>query len=358
MKERNSNLELLRIIAMFIIVAHHYVVNSGIVSLYDFNNISFNMIFSQIWGFGGKMAINIFVLISCYFMCTYKLTWLKILKLYLEIKFYSVLIFIIFVLTGYTELNIKNLYKLIFNVANSVEVSFTGSFMAFYILIPFLNRAIKSLSQAMHAKICCVLLILYMGISTFILTNDTWSYIGWYVTLYFVGSFLRLYPNKYTQQIKYALLTLLYSLALLFTSIVVVDYIGSRLGFYDYYYLCNDSHKLLAFICALSLFMLFNNIDIKNSKIINSVAGTTFGVFLIHTRGDAMRKFLWNDLFKNTKYYNSNLFVVHAIVCTILVFVVCVCIDNLRKKYIEKPLFTKLSRIDVLQRECFTEKNE
>ena len=94
MKERNSNLELLRIIAMFIIVAHHYVVNSGIVSLYDFNNISFNMIFSQIWGFGGKMAINIFVLISCYFMCTYKLTWLKILKLYLEIKFYSVLIFI------------------------------------------------------------------------------------------------------------------------------------------------------------------------------------------------------------------------------------------------------------------------
>lgn len=48
----------------------------------------------------------------------------------------------------------------------------------------------------------------------------------------------------------------------------------------------------------------------------------------------------------------------HAIVCTILVFVVCACIDNLRKKYIEKPLFTKLSRIEVLQRECFTEKNE
>ena len=31
MKERSSNLEILRIVAMLIIIAHHYVVNSGIV---------------------------------------------------------------------------------------------------------------------------------------------------------------------------------------------------------------------------------------------------------------------------------------------------------------------------------------
>lgn len=31
-KQRDSNLELLRIITMLVIVAHHYVVNSGLIS--------------------------------------------------------------------------------------------------------------------------------------------------------------------------------------------------------------------------------------------------------------------------------------------------------------------------------------
>ena len=30
MKKRSSNIELLRIIAMYLIIAHHYVVNSGL----------------------------------------------------------------------------------------------------------------------------------------------------------------------------------------------------------------------------------------------------------------------------------------------------------------------------------------
>lgn len=33
------------------------------------------------------------------------------------------------------------------------------------------------------------------------------------------------------------------------------------------------------------------------------IASTTFGVFLIHTNGELMRKWLWGDLFKNVKFF-------------------------------------------------------
>ena len=73
-KQRSSNLELLRIVSMFAIVAHHFVVNSGVTANFDFNKITANMVFLQLFGMWGKTAINSFVMISGYFMCTSYLT--------------------------------------------------------------------------------------------------------------------------------------------------------------------------------------------------------------------------------------------------------------------------------------------
>lgn len=54
-KERKSNLELFRIVSMLVIVAHHYVVNSGLLDLvYDSPSLRMNDIFLLIFGGGGQ----------------------------------------------------------------------------------------------------------------------------------------------------------------------------------------------------------------------------------------------------------------------------------------------------------------
>ena len=50
---RNSNIELLRILAMFAIVAHHYVVNSTVWQLFDPIHPTANSIFLHLWGYVG-----------------------------------------------------------------------------------------------------------------------------------------------------------------------------------------------------------------------------------------------------------------------------------------------------------------
>ena len=52
---RSSNLELLRIIAMLVIVAHHYVVNSGLMTLIKANPENINSIMLLIFGWGVKL---------------------------------------------------------------------------------------------------------------------------------------------------------------------------------------------------------------------------------------------------------------------------------------------------------------
>ena len=52
-KQRESNIELFRIVLMLMIIAHHYVVNSGVERLYDYSNVSGNQVFLELWGWGG-----------------------------------------------------------------------------------------------------------------------------------------------------------------------------------------------------------------------------------------------------------------------------------------------------------------
>ena len=98
-KMRNSNLELFRIIVMLFIVAHHYVVNSGLTDLngpIGCDPVSAKSIFLLLFGAWGKTGINCFVLITGYFMCKSQITLKKFLKLLLQIMFYKVVINSIF----------------------------------------------------------------------------------------------------------------------------------------------------------------------------------------------------------------------------------------------------------------------
>lgn len=57
--KRDSSIELFRIITMLCIVAHHYVVNSGILQEITRENVmTFPSLFSLLFGWGGKTGIK------------------------------------------------------------------------------------------------------------------------------------------------------------------------------------------------------------------------------------------------------------------------------------------------------------
>ncbi len=355
-KVRQSNFELLRIIAMIIIIAHHYVVNSGLTDLYDFDHITSNMIFLQFAGFGGKMAINAFVLLSAYFMCQQSLIWGKVLKLMGEIYFYNIVIYLLFLIFGVSDISLKNIYDVITGPFSGVEKGFSGSFMAFYVLVPFLNYILPAITQKLHIKLICYLLFIYTFLATFVHNTAAWSHIWWYVTLYFIASYIRLYPNKFTASRKYAWYMLIVSIILIYASILVVDYFGSKIGYTSYYHMCIDSQKLLALTCGLSFFLLFKNIHVPQSRFINTIALTTFGVLLIHANSYDMIRFLWQDLLQNTSFYDSVWLPLHMLVSVVGVYVVCIVIDYLRIRYIERPLYAFLSKkYPLFNKKCFVD---
>ena len=91
--QRQSNFELLRVIAMVLIVTHHYAANSTVMDQFVQGGNSINHIFLKLIGAWGKTAINPFVMMSGFFMCTSTLTARRFLKIFLEWMFYAFLIY-------------------------------------------------------------------------------------------------------------------------------------------------------------------------------------------------------------------------------------------------------------------------
>ena len=96
---RNSAVELLRIVAMIIIIFHHFAVHG----VFTWNN---ELTIPHFWynfiSSGGKIGINIFILISGYYLIKDnepKHFIKKLIKLWSQIIFYSVIFYLIFEIT-------------------------------------------------------------------------------------------------------------------------------------------------------------------------------------------------------------------------------------------------------------------
>ena len=345
-KQRSSNLELLRIISMLAIVAHHFVVNSGITSAYDLQHISANTLYLQLLGMWGKTAINVFVLISGYFMCKAKLTLSRFCKVYLEAKFYRLVIFVILLIMGYETISPKGMLNVLFGFIRNPNGGFTSSFLMFYLFIPFYNVLIHHMTKKQHEYLLAVSLIYFTAAPTFLFAGSVFHEPLWYAILYFIAAYIRHYPQSWMNNNRICIPGLICLALLSGLSVIVVDFVGVRFGFSSYYYMVADSNMLLALLVSIFVFLVFKNINMKHNKMINCIASTTFGVLCIHASSDAMRKFLWQDLLKVPQAYALSLplLMLYSIASVIGVFAVCSVIDFVRIHLIEKPLFNKLNQ--------------
>ena len=336
-KERDSGVELFRIIAMLSIVAHHYVVNSGVMSLLGGTTI--RDFFYYLFGMWGKTGINCFVLITGYFMCQSSITLRKFLKLFLEVVFYKITIYVIFACTGYYTL-FPNIF-IDFWPISSVTTGFVSCFLLFYLCIPFLNILIKNLSLKLHALLLLLVLFIYTFMGSIPYFQVSMNYVTWFCILYLTASFMRLYATRIPllNNTNWGILSII-SITLSISSVILLAWFKQTA-----YFFVSDSNKILALSTAFCTFMYFKNLKLHYSKFINTIAASTFGVLLIHAHSNEMRLWLWKD-FVNVKFhYQIDHYILFSFSVVIAIFTICIIIDNIRIRTIEKYTFRKLDHL-------------
>lgn len=338
-KERNSNIELYRIIVMLLIVMHHYVVNSGLLDEMFKTPLAPESIFLYLFGMWGKTGINCFVLITGYFMCKSSISLRKFVKLLLQIELYNILFGCIFLYTGHISLSVSSLIQIV-NPIPSVNTGFTSCFLLFYLFIPFLNILLNNLSKSQHLLLVILCLGIYTMLGTVPWISVILNYITWFCILYVVASYIRLYGIWRSEDKMFwggaSLVLIIISVLSVLMMLSWGISSGVRLDWSLVMFFVSDSNKLLAFLVSISTFMFIKNIHIRQSKWINTIASCTFSVLLIHANSDAMRQWLWKDTCDNVGFFHSSMIYVHALCVPIIVFIACTIIDFCRQRFLER----------------------
>lgn len=260
----------------------------------------------------------------------------KFLKLALEIEFYNIIIYLIFLLSGYAPFAIKELIKVAIPIY-WIGTGFTCSYLIFFLFIPFLNLLINAMNEKQHIKLICLCILSDTLLQTFLKAPAAFTYVGWFMALYMISSYIRIYPKEIFDSRKIWGIALIASLLLSWCSVIAGAWIYSKFNKAAYYYFVSDSNKILALVTAVYAFMFFKNLNLGHVKIINKIAASAFGVLLIHANSDTMRQWLWKDTLNNVNAYHSNYLLFHAFVSVIGVYIICTLIDILRIKFLEKP---------------------
>lgn len=330
-KQRKSNIELLRILAMVLIILHHYALHGGLASIAGFG---VNKYIGTICLIGGKLAVNLFVLISGYFLIESEFKFKKVLKLILQVYCYSVAFFIVYVI--FKGIPTGEIIKLTVFPFTSKAYWFMLPYICVYVLSPFINKLIKSISQKQLISLIGILIFMFSGIGFFITDSGLMNNLSWFILIYLIGAYIRLYDFNYFSKNTIKWFSVIgYVLFIIITC--GITYMSQyNANIFKIVNKISSMNSIIVLVEAILIFLVFKNFDIKNSKVINILGKSSIGVYLLHD--SIFRLEFWKEICLVEKFYFVSpwLLVFHIIVCTLGIYLVGVIIELVRSKSIDR----------------------
>lgn len=338
-KERNSNLELLRIVSIIMILILHYLNRNMGGALKNTLEGTTNYYVIRFIESLSIIAVNCFVLISAYFMVNKDIIKLnKIINLIFISIFYGCILYIVSIVIKIQQFNLQSFGKSLIFIYGSKW--FLGSYIILCLLSPFLNKIIKALNRDNYKKLLIIVIIAFSIIPTLfsqVSYNDRGYGVLNFITLYFIGGYLRLHYQVNKSRLYYFIVYLLCSLM---TTLMVI----SKIKIIDDIWWCYNS--IFNIISSISLFLFFLKLNIK-SYVINYLATFCFPIYIIHS-DNSINTFLYRFVFKSEKYWNHPDLLVNMSKTVLGIFLGCILIESIRRIII-KPISTKINISDMAE---------
>ena len=345
-KRRDAGPELLRIFAMFLIIMSHLAVHGGI----KYDSLSVNSAALEMMK-TGDIGVDIFILISGYYSIYSSPKLKKGVMLVAETLFYSVLTCLTIGSLSLGRVSGQHLCYSFIPFISDKGNWFIVIYIIMYALMPFINGGLNNLNKRQFFG----LLVLIFTAGT--LLPDTFGHVDklqdygisklvWFVFMYSLGAYLRLYPVKLAK--KRGLCAVLWVGSALFAMLfryfyAVVLYnkngqFGGIKGLIIYFFSDISRPGFMSVVFSVLSLLVFTSLKIKGNNLLFAVSGSTFGIYLIHD-STWVRRYLWDKIAPVKFLAESDYFIPAALGVILLIFIVCSLIDIIRKNLIEKPLF-------------------
>ena len=187
--ERDISIDVIKTVAMFLIIQSHVAYHSGLVS----NSFELNNVLSSLFSYCGQIGNVLFIFASAYYISD-KFKVEKILKLIFTTVFYSYLYLGVLFCLGYRfsmNLVLKSLFPVTF-----ASNWFVTAYLIFLLFVPYLSKIMLCVQKKEHFYIVCVWFLLYSVIPTCVGKKYCYSDIFGFVLIYFVVKYYLKYVKN------------------------------------------------------------------------------------------------------------------------------------------------------------------
>lgn len=281
---RNYGIDLLRILSMMMVVTLH-VLGKGNLLFNDSLKVGTST-YDILWiaEIGSYCAVNCYALISGYVGVSARFKYSNIIILWLQVAFYSIGIYLLFVLLDYTSFSYHDLIFYSLPVLNDAYWYFTAYFCLFF-FIPVLNAGLTKLTTRQITTMIICLTIALSFLPTFnktdlFKTSGGYSVI-WLIFLYLLGGALKRW-NIQSILSKYGGL-------LLYIAAVAITFMNKYST--DMLHLSSDAHTINlveyyspTIVCAaLGLVLFCSQLKLAYLyHVVKLLAPLCFSIYLIH----------------------------------------------------------------------------
>ena len=352
--ERESNLELLRIVSMIFIIIYHIILHGNYM---DRSLGACKLLLLLIESFT-IVHVNSYVLLTGYFQSSSRLRATKVMALNNSAWFYRVVFMFLFMFLGLAKPNSIVIFQNVLPIDYDTYW-FLNAYIALYLFSPILNRLINSCNKKQLKAIIFGLFLMISIIPT--ITIDTWlnTWSGHslitFILLYLIGAYLRKFPiekellfKSWSSEKQSFLFCFLYfSFAFISFLLVVLGQDMHQLGRFTSYIgrVIENFHisytSPIVIIEAIFYLLFFRTIRIK-SKFINKISASCFGVYLIHDNY-YVRTILYEKLgITSIPVSIKNVFL--TILAAIVIFIICTLIESIRRFVFQKIYNTNIAK--------------
>lgn len=345
-KNRQSNIELLRIITMIMIVAHHFALHVSVPSAESFG---IGRIWMDLLLMGGKIGVDVFILIMGYFSVTsQEYPSGKVIRIWLQLITYSLAALLISKIFFPWFINTKQVLRFVFPIVREEgHWWFASTYFLLLLLSPFINRLLVSLPKRAYKTMLILLGIIWVIIPTFTAQQFQRSGLLWFMAVYAFGGYIRLHAKKtrITGPVYILLSVVVTILNLGFASLC--EALGRTSEFWadkvDYLY---SEEKLPIVLISVFLFLGFLKTDLGKNRVINLIAAASFGVYLVHNN-DLAKKVLWEAVSLRMTEVNGVMLIPVSIGIIAAVYIASTAVELFRIYVIEKRYENGIAKLGI-----------
>ena len=335
---RNLNVEVLRIVAMLLIILGHCIGHNHLVE--QSGGVSHYLL--KLLQIVSYPATNIFVLISGYFQSQTTFKPQKLFLLWLQVFFYSVGLYMLAIFFNWTHFHGKELLKVLLPISGN-QYWFIRVYLGMYLLSPFLNELVRALDKRKFLWLLMVHLAIFSLWRSFIpfattLNTEGGASILWFITLYLTGAYLAIFPPCICQKVLITLACAFLMFA--FGSWATISWLSYHLGFAgkgsslftEFTAFPIYGFATCVFLLAIAKKDQWNNLFLR--KLIMVCSASTLGVYMLHENIYVKRQ-LWTWLDLPSKINNFQIFPI-VLCLTVMIYLVCTIIDLLTWNWVRR----------------------